>query len=238
MKKTVLKFMMVFSLLAASAVASETKGIDADTSLNLLKEGNIRFVNEKYSNIHVDKAYRKELAKGQAPFAVVVTCSDSRVSPEILFDQGLGDLFVIRTAGEVVDRVELGSIEYAVEHLGAKLIVVLGHDSCGAVKATVAGGDIPKNISYIADLIRPAVEKAKKEKGDLLTNSIENNVELVMETIIEESKLELEKNSEVKLVGAVYNFDTNKVVYLENKESGKETKVETKTETKSTTKTH
>ena len=236
MKKSVLKLMMVFSLLTASLMASETKGIDAETSLNLLKEGNIRFVNEKFSNVHVDKAYRKELAKGQAPFAVIVTCSDSRLSPEILFDQGLGDLFVIRTAGEVVDRVELGSIEYAVEHLGSKLIVVLGHDSCGAVKATIAGGDIPKNISYIADLIRPAVEKAKKEKGDLLTNAIENNVELVMETIIEESKLELEKNSEVKIVGAVYDFDTNKVVYLDK--TAKETKVETKTETKTTTKTH
>ena len=236
MKKSILKLMMVFSLLTASLMASETKGIDAETSLNLLKEGNIRFVNEKFSNVHVDKAYRKELAKGQAPFAVIVTCSDSRLSPEILFDQGLGDLFVIRTAGEVVDRVELGSIEYAVEHLGSKLIVVLGHDSCGAVKATIAGGDIPKNISYIADLIRPAVEKAKKEKGDLLTNAIENNVELVMETIIEESKLELEKNSEVKIVGAVYDFDTNKVVYLDK--TAKETKVETKTETKTTTKTH
>ena len=236
MKKSVLKLMMVFSLLTTSLMASETKGIDAETSLNLLKEGNIRFVNEKFSNVHVDKAYRKELAKGQAPFAVIVTCSDSRLSPEILFDQGLGDLFVIRTAGEVVDRVELGSIEYAVEHLGSKLIVVLGHDSCGAVKATIAGGDIPKNISYIADLIRPAVEKAKKEKGDLLTNAIENNVELVMETIIEESKLELEKNSEVKIVGAVYDFDTNKVVYLDK--TAKETKVETKTETKTTTKTH
>lgn len=226
--KKVFKGFILFALLTMSIFASEEKGVDADTALTLLKEGNTRFVNEKYSKVHVDKAYRKELAKGQHPFAVIVTCSDSRVSPEILFDQGLGDIFVIRTAGEVVDRLELGSIEYAVEHLGANLIVVLGHDACGAVKAAVAGGDIPKNISYITDLIRPAVDKAKGEKGDLLTNAIENNVELVMKTILEESKLELEKSSTVKVVGGVYNFDTNKVNFLSTKSEVKETKTETK----------
>lgn len=211
--KNLLKVTGISFLLMTSLFANEGKGVEADTALNLLKEGNSRFINEKYSNIHIDKITRKELSKGQHPFAVVVTCSDSRVSPEILFDQGLGDLFVIRTAGEVISDVEIGSIEYALEHLGTNLVVVLGHDECGAVKATIAGGELPKNIKAIADLIAPAVNEAKKETGNLLDNSIKNNVKLVMDTFNKKTTLDL-KHEEVKVVGAIYDFDENKVEFL------------------------
>lgn len=204
---------LLFLAFATSAYSNESEGVDAEKALKMLMVGNERFVNEKYSNQHIDKATRKELIKGQSPFAIIVTCSDSRVSPEILFDQGLGDLFVIRTAGEVVDKFELGSIEYAVEHLGTKLIIVLGHESCGAVKAAVAGGDVPKNISYIVDEIKPAVEIAKKEKGELLTNSIIENVKLVVNKIHDNSEIVYLAN-DVKVVGAVYSLTDNKVTEI------------------------
>ncbi len=110
--------------------------------LEALKEGNARFTSGKSMQKADYSADREQLAKGQRPFAVVLCCSDSRVAPEILFDQGLGDLFVIRNAGNVVDEDVLGSIEYAVEHLHSQLVVVLGHSSCGAVTATCQGGDL------------------------------------------------------------------------------------------------
>ena len=103
---------------------------------------------------------RKELVEGQHPFAIILCCSDSRVPPEVIFDQGLGDLFIVRTAGNVFDNIALGSIEYAVEHLEVPLLVVLGHGQCGAVTATVEGGHAPGHISNVVEAIQPAVVKA------------------------------------------------------------------------------
>ena len=130
----------------------------AKWGLNALKEGNARFVTGAHSP-KIDYAEdRKRLADGQHPFAVVLCCSDSRVAPEILFDQKLGDLFVIRNAGNVVDEDVLGSIEYAVEHLGTPLVVVMGHSNCGAVTATCQGGELPGHIISIAERIRPSLD--------------------------------------------------------------------------------
>ena len=123
-----------------------------------LKAGNARFVSGML-NPKADYAEdRERLSGGQNPFAVVLCCSDSRVSPEIVFDQGLGDLFVIRNAGNVVDEHVLGSIEYAVEHLGTPLVIVMGHSNCGAVTATCQGGELPGHIKSLAERIRPSLE--------------------------------------------------------------------------------
>ena len=130
----------------------------AGRHLEVLKEGNARFVAGKSSRKADYSADRVKLAEGQHPFAVVLCCSDSRVSPEILFDQGLGDLFVIRNAGHVVDEDVLGSIEYAVEHLGTPLVVVMGHSNCGAVTSTCQGGELPGHIKSIAERIRPSLD--------------------------------------------------------------------------------
>jgi carbonic anhydrase len=126
-------------------------------------EGNQRFVSGKITIKDIGPAKREDLAvNGQKPFAVIVSCSDSRVPPEILFDQALGDIFVVRVAGNVLDPVAMGSVEYGAEHLGCPLLVVMGHENCGAVKATVDGGEAPGSISAIVDKIKPSVEKANR----------------------------------------------------------------------------
>lgn len=203
----------LFLSLSLLSYSNESKNLSSKEALQKLVEGNERFVKEDYSNQHIDKDYRKELTKGQNPFAIVVTCSDSRVAPELLFDQGLGDIFVIRTAGEVVDKLELGSIEYAVEHLGVNLVIVLGHESCGAVGAVIKGGDIPKNISYIADEIKPAVDKAKTQKGNLEENAIKNNVDLIVNKIEKNSEI-IEESKDCKVIGGVYSITTGKVEFF------------------------
>ena len=136
--------LMLTLLVTMAASAEEKNGITGAEAMQKLLEGNARFVSGNVS--HQDQYVlerRSELISSQHPFAIVVGCSDSRVPPEAVFDQGLGDIFVVRTAGQVLDNASLGSIEYAVEHLGVPLVVVLGHDSCGAVTAAVKGGEAP-----------------------------------------------------------------------------------------------
>ena len=131
---------------------------DYHTALQSLKSGNTRFVSGALTPKDDYATLRKQLSDGQQPFAVVLCCSDSRVAPEIIFDQKLGDLFVIRNAGNVVDKHVLGSIEYAVEHLETSLVVVMGHSSCGAVTATHKGETLPANIMALAKHIRPSID--------------------------------------------------------------------------------
>lgn len=179
-------------------------------AIKILKEGNRRYTQGKSIHPRQTSRRRKELSKGQKPFAVIVGCSDSRVPPEIIFDQGIGDLFVIRVAGNIVDDVALGSIEYAVEHLGTGLVVVLGHSKCGAVSATVQGGEAHGHIGSIVETIKPSVEKAKKQKGDILNNSIKNNVEAVVKSIKTAKPIitRLIKENKLKVVGAYYDIDS------------------------------
>ena len=154
---------------------------DPDVALARLKEGNDRFVAGRMIRPEQSPETRIRLSTGQKPFAVVVTCSDSRLPPEVIFDQGLGDLFVVRVAGNVVDEVGLGSIEYAIEHLHTPLIVVLGHEKCGAVSATLDALQPPYDrphgaIESIVDGITPAVREALTQQGDLLKNAILANI--------------------------------------------------------------
>ena len=180
-----------------------------------LLEGNARFAAGKAIHPTQDLARVAEIAKAQPPFAVVVTCSDSRVSPEILFDQGMGDLFVVRTAGEVVGELEMGSIEYAVEHLGAGFILVLGHERCGAVDATIKGGVLPPAIEAIAEKIRPAIEKARPAGGDLLDNTVRENARMILAEIAKSPAImEAMEKGDLALKAAYYDLDSGEVTGL------------------------
>jgi carbonic anhydrase len=200
----------------AGVFASEGAAGNPDESLKKLVEGNERYVKGAMTHPDANSARRDEVAKGQHPFAIILGCSDSRVPPEVIFDQGLGDLFVIRTAGNVADDVAIGSIEYAAEHLGSPLLVVLGHERCGAVKATVDGGEAPGHIGSIVKAIKPAVDKAKGEKGDLVDNSVRENVAMIREKLLESKPIlaELVEKGKLKIVGARYDLDDGKVEIL------------------------
>lgn len=202
---------MVAIVLSSAANAAHPSPIP-----QALAEGNARFAAGVSPGPHREIERRQELIKGQHPFAVVISCSDSRVPPELVFDQGLGDLFVVRTAGEVVGDLELGSVEYAVEHLGVPLIIVMGHSQCGAVKAAIAGGELPPHIAAIAQQISPAVESVRHKRGDLLQNAVEENVRRVMAQLTKESPIVAHAvhDHHVQIVGEVYDINTGTVNLL------------------------
>ena len=192
--------------------------VDAEEAVRRLMEGNRRYVAGKNSAIHRTAQRRAEVAKGQHPYAIIVGCSDSRVPPEILFDEGLGDLFVIRSAGNVIDDIAIGSMEYAVEHLGVQLIMVLDHERCGAVDATLKGGEVSGKLNSVVEAIRPAVEKAKA-KGqvshscDLLCSSVKGNARMVAEKIKKSSPLITDsiESGMLRVVGAYYELESGVV---------------------------
>jgi carbonic anhydrase len=189
-----------------------------DIALQILKEGNDRFVKNTALTDNISAEKRKQLKeKGQKPFAVILTCSDSRVPPEIIFDQGLGDLFVVRVAGNVVDSVVMGSIEYAAEHLHSSLIVALGHEKCGAVTASVEGGEVPGSIPAICQRIKPAVTQVRKtvsDKEQLIGKVIEENVEENI-ALLQNNKLlkELLESGKLKITGGVYHLESGEVTF-------------------------
>ncbi|MEM8969278.1 MAG: carbonic anhydrase [Bacteroidota bacterium] len=193
-----------------------TTVISADDALKELMDGNRRFMEEHQKHPHEDRQWRYSLTEGQHPFAVILTCSDSRVAPEIIFDQGLGDLFVIRVAGNVAREKVIGSIEYAIAHLGTKLIVVMGHEKCGAVGASLEIDENEGHIGAIIQAIKPAVYLAKQMEGDLLTNSIRNNAQMVAEQLKEAQPILTReiKSGGVKVVPAYYKISTGEVELL------------------------
>ena len=194
----------------AMAADHTMPSVSADEALNRLKAGNERFANSKESASKPVAARRAETAQSQHPFAIIVGCSDSRTAPEIIFDQNIGDLFVVRTAGNLVDEYALGTIEYGVEHLGARLIVVLGHERCGAVTAALAGGSAPGHINSLVRDIQPAVAASKGKEGDALTNAIHENDAEVAAKIRKQAELG-ELTSQVRIVEGYYDLDTGKV---------------------------
>lgn len=212
------------------AIAGCTKGTLTDnvqqTAIERLKAGNERFINGK--SIHQNQTLQrvKDIKDSQKPFAVIISCSDSRVSPEIVFDQGLGDLFVIRTAGNVLHDYELGSIEYAVEHLNVKTIYVLGHKNCGAVKAMLGednGHPLPGHIHSIIEGLKsePEVQEAIKNKAqskDLTEDAVEANIKFAIKQISTSEPLLKEKfeKKEVEIFGGVYNLDNGQINQLTN----------------------
>jgi carbonic anhydrase len=203
---------------ATLAVADDhpAASVGADAALARLKAGNARFVATPVSKGKSNTAKREETAKAQHPFAIIVACADSRTAPEIVFDGDLGDLFVVRTAGNLIDDHALGSIEYAVAHLGARLIVVLGHQRCGAVVAALASAAAPGHVQSLVRDIQPAVEAAKGKPGDATDNTVAENSRLIAARIGKEAELG-DVAKEVRVVSAVYSFDTGKVEWQETK---------------------
>jgi carbonic anhydrase len=206
-----LAFLLSLVLLGSAVADDHAKpSVTPEVALARLKAGNHRFVIATVSAGQPTAARRAETAGGQHPFAIIVGCADSRTGPEIVFDQTIGDLFVVRTAGNLVDDFALGSIEYAVAHLGARLIVVLGHQNCGAVSAALAGGDAPGHIHSLVHAIQPAVEATKGKPGDPLANAIHENDALVAEKIRKKAHLG-DLASQVRVVEGYYDLHTGKV---------------------------
>ncbi len=184
----------------------------------MLVQGNIRFMKNKLAVKDLGDTRRQTLTAGQKPFAVIVGCSDSRVPPELAFDQGLGDLFVVRVAGNVVDPDVLGSVEYAVEHLDAPLVVVMGHEKCGAVKAAVEGGEAPGSIGALIEKIKPSVDKARAQGNageELVEISVDENVRSMV-TALQSSPILTEAVNDGKLaiVGTKYYLGAGQVVWF------------------------
>ena len=197
------------------AVAAEEHAKPAPVvdPLSRLIEGNKRFVAMNLTHPDQTATQRLRLSASQKPFAIVLGCSDSRVPPELVFDQGLGDLFVIRVAGNVVDPIVLASIEYAAGHLGSPLIVVLGHERCGAVHATAVGDEPHGHLGSLVELLQPAVTEAKSLTGDVVENAVRINVKRMV-TSLRTSKpvlAELVEAGKLKIVGARYDLDTGEV---------------------------
>src|SRR6266403_372127 len=203
---------------AASTMGAESAGIGADDALSRLLNGDKRFVagksEEPQGAALIER--RHALAKDQKPFAVILGCSDSRVPPELIFDVTLGDIFVVRTAGEVVDAIVLGSLEYAIEHLGTKLIVVLGHERCGAVTAAVSGATDTGDIPDVLKAISPAVEETKGQSGDAIENAVRANARDIARRLKSSGPIIAPRvqSGEVKIVAAYYSLDTGQVELL------------------------
>lgn len=190
--------------------------MSSDAALKKLIAGNARFVNGALTHPHQNIARLAETLNGQHPFAVIFGCSDSRVAPEVIFDQGIGDLFTIRVAGNIPDNAGLGSIEYSVAELKVPLLCVLGHEKCGAVAAAVEkfkhGTTFPGDIEALAVAILPAVKKASHMPGDLLDNAVRENVKLVVQKMMASPIVGAAHTAKtVKIVGARYGLKHGQV---------------------------
>lgn len=186
-----------------------------DETIKALLEGNKRFVQRRRTNPHQDAARLAEVAKTQKPFAAILSCSDSRVPSEILFDQGFGDLFVCRVAGNIATPEEIGSLEFGALVLGTKVIMVMGHERCGAVAATIKGAQVPGQIGLLLDAIKPAVARSEGQPGDRLENVCKANVLVQMEKLKSSSVLaQLIQEKKLKIIGGYYDLDTNRVTLV------------------------
>jgi carbonic anhydrase len=221
----------ILSLVALSAVApvlvaqagtpSKAPAVAPDAAMKMLKDGNRRFVTGKRLRPNQNLNRVKMTSKGQAPFVTILTCADSRVAPELLFDRGIGDLFIIRVAGNVAATSEIGTIEYGTKHLGSRLLVVMGHTKCGAVDAVVNGANVSQNIQDLVKPIVPAAERAAaknpgKSKADLVPIAINENVWHSIEDLLEKSPTlrELVATGKLRIEAAVYDLGNGKVNFM------------------------
>lgn len=218
-KRSFAAALIVVAILATGSIV-QGDAAKCDAALKSMIEGNKQFAACAPVKKDISSARRKELTAGQKPSAIVVTCSDSRVAPEHIFNQGLGDIFVVRTAGNVLDPIALGSVEYAAEHLHVPLLIIMGHDKCGAVAASLEATGKPEgNIGAIIAKIIPAVEKAKAKGGskdEMLNTAIRENVMVSHNTVIKQSPIlsHLMEKGELKVVDAVYHLDNGGVEIL------------------------
>jgi carbonic anhydrase len=219
---------LLFCLLAATPTVSgpaspePVPSISSEAALARLREGNRRFRAGASEHPNIDQARLIATAgKGQEPFATILGCSDSRVPCELVFDQGIGDLFVVRVAGNVCNADETGSIEYAIAHLGTSLVVVLGHEKCGAVSAVVDNAELEGSIPQLVAGIHPAVTEAQRmhpglNSDALVPFAVRNNVLQSISDLLGQSPTtrELVRGGRVAVVGAVYDLETGEVTWL------------------------
>lgn len=202
-------------LLSFSSLCLAQDQPTSNEALQKLMDGNKQFTLGKPVHKNLGLEGLSALKEEQEPFAVVIGCSDSRVPPEIIFDQGLGEIFVVRVAGNVVGPIELDSVEYAVEKLHCPLVIVLGHENCGAVKATLLGQQNVPELDNIYPLIAPALKKCQAQKGDIVMNAVKCNVKEGV-SFLKSTPL-IAKHiaaNRVRVVGAYYDFDHGKVTIL------------------------
>ncbi|MBQ3310702.1 carbonic anhydrase [bacterium] len=216
MKRLLLLVCLVF--LINQVNASNVDNLSAEQALEKLKAGNENYVEQKLKHPHLTTDRRLEMKTGQHPFATVLSCSDSRVPAEIIFDQGLGDIFVIRNAGNVIDDAVLASMEYAVYHLGTKLVVIMGHQNCGAVAASMASNKETQYIeSSIKSPIKHSVKKCEKEHkltaDNVTVENLNHDIDLIRQKDAKLAKYMEEHN--VKVIKAYYSIDTGKVTFLD-----------------------
>jgi carbonic anhydrase len=202
--------LLVCAWINANAAPNDSPG----EALQALIEGNQRYVAGKLLHPNRSAEARMAVKRGQRPFAAILGCADSRVSPEIVFDQGIGDLFVVRVAGNVAGPLELDSLEYALDHLGAVLILVVGHESCGAVDAVMQGK--ADDIEAVAALIEPAVSRSRDQAGDRLENAIKANVQDVVQYLKTTPVVsQLISQGAVDVVGGYYRLGSGRVEFID-----------------------
>jgi carbonic anhydrase len=202
-----------------SFAASPGTQISSGEARKRLIAGNGRYVAGKHLRIdHSNR--REETAPGQSPFAIVLGCSDSRVPPEILFDQGLGDVFTVRVAGNIADDLTMGSMEYAVSHFATPIIVVLGHERCGAIIATLdavkTGNMPPPHLTSLVTALRPSVEASKATPGDAVENAVAANIRLTVEALKSSSPIlaDAVRQGRLEIVGAEYHLGNGRVAFM------------------------
>ncbi|MBW4622755.1 MAG: carbonic anhydrase [Cyanosarcina radialis HA8281-LM2] len=201
----------------APARAEEiAQSLDPEQALKRLLDGNQRFLQQQLKNPDRSKERLKELAQVQHPFATILSCADSRVAPEILFDEGMGDLFDVRVAGNVVTPEVLGSLEYAVAVLNTPLVMILGHERCGAVTAAIKNERISNNVSALVKAIAPAISKVKDKDGDVIEQAVVANVHYQIEQLKQNSVILSERSLEgkLKVIGGRYDLDTGEVTLV------------------------
>ena len=207
--------LLIAATLSITGIQTEPK-LTPDLVFAELKAGNEHHAQHRYMHPHQTASRLRELVAEQHPHAEILSCADSRVPPELIFDQGLGDLFVVRVAGNVATDTEIGSLEYGAEHLHIPFLVVLGHESCGAVTAAVKGGEAEGHIAALVNLIKPAVDKSRGLPGDPVANAVRVNVEMVVQQLRSSTPVlsTLVAEGKLKIVGGVYSLETGKVTWL------------------------
>jgi len=205
-----------WNLQSDRAIAAPLEPLSPDAALQKLMDGNQRFVQQKGKHPDQSQARMKQVAQSQHPFAAVLCCADSRVPPEILFDEGIGDLFDIRVAGNIVTPEVLGSLEYAVAVLGTPVVMILGHERCGAVTAAVQGERLPGHIGSFVKAIKPALAKTKGISGDPVDNAVIANVQYQIQKLKWSSAILSQRslNGKLKIVGGRYDLDSGEVTLI------------------------
>ena len=211
-----LPLLLAVGFVSRGAAIQSATTITAESVLQELKEGNAHHAAHRYVHPRETAVRQRELVKGQHPHATILSCADSRVPPEIVFDQGLGDLFTVRSAGNVAGDIEIGSLEYAVAHLDTPLLVVMGHQGCGAVTAAVEGGEALGHTSAFIAPILPAVSQARQLQGNTVENAVRINVERVVDQLRTSGPVLADQvaRGKLRVVGAVCSLDTGKVTWL------------------------